>query len=391
MASHRHRGRAPKAPIRRFRLVRVLQIIATLDPAGAERQMVHLCRRLNRAEYEPAVCCLTRGGPLERELRQAGVPVAILHKRGRWDLGIVGRTMQVIRRFQPQIVHTWLPTANTIGRVAAIASRTPVLIASERAKDAWKGAARRWADRALQRRTARFITNAEAVRRFLIDELHLPETKIRVVRNGLDLAEFDAAASQPPAAPLPDDAGPIIGTVGRLEPQKGVGHLIEAFAQLPPEWGAARLWIAGGGPDEPARRRQVEAAGLAARVRFLGVRSDVPALMRRFDLFVLASLWEGLPNVALEAMAARRPVVATRVDGTPEAVVEGETGLLAPPADPGALARAMTELLLDPARRRQFGDAGRRRIETEFAMTRMVERTEAIYREALAEAMPHDR
>jgi starch synthase (maltosyl-transferring) len=124
---------------------------------------------------------------------------------------------------------------------------------------------------------------------------------------------------------------------------------------------------------------------VAARVRFLGPRPDVPALLGRLDLFVLPSLWEGLPNAALEAMAARRAVVATNVDGTPEAVADGVTGLLVPPADADALARAIAILLRDPERRGTLAEAGRRRVEREFGMDRMVAETQQVYREAMAE------
>ena len=349
--------------------------------------MTHLVTRLDRGCFEPAVCCLTRGGPLEAQLAEANVPVQILHKRGRWDARTLVRLVRTMRRFQPQIVHTWLPTANTLGRVAALSAHVPAIVAAERAADVWKGFARRLVDRALARRTARIVTNAEGVMRFLVERIGLPAERIRVIRNGLDLAAFDAAASRPPT-PLPVRAGAlVIGTVGRLEPQKGMTHLLEAFAAgLPTDGRPVQLWIAGSGPEEPALREQARRLGIDQRVRFLGQRDDVPALLGQMDLFVLPSLWEGLPNAALEAMAARRAVVATAVNGTPEAVVDGLTGLLTPPADPTALREAMSALLRDEERRRRFGEAGRQRVETEFTMERMVAQTEVLYHEALEEA-----
>jgi len=366
-------------------LARVLQVIATLDPAGAERQMVELCRRLDRREFQPAVCCLTRGGPLEAPLKEAGVPLAVLFKRGRWDLGVMERLSVVIRDFRPEILHTWLPTSNTLGRLAGVLAGVPVLIASERAADVWKGSLMRWADRLLTRRSAAVVTNAQAVRRFLVERVGLPEEKVVVVRNGLDLDEFDARARGGPAAPLPArGSGPLVGTVARLEKQKGLEYLLRGFALLPPELDQAHLWVVGGGPLEGDLRRLSERLGLGERVRFLGVRHDVPALMREFDLFVLPSLWEGLPNAVLEAMAAGRAVVATAVHGTPEAVAQGETGLLVPPRDPQALAGAMARLLKDDSLRGSMGRAGRERVAREFGMDRMVRETEEVYRRALA-------
>jgi glycosyltransferase involved in cell wall biosynthesis len=369
----------------------VLQVIATLDRAGAEKQLVCLCRYLDRSTFQPAVCCLTRGGPFAADLRRAGVPIHLLNKRGRWDLRVLWRAAGLIRRFQPHIVHTWLPTANTLGRVAGLATGVPVLVSSERAKDAWKGAAQRTADRILARRTARIVTNAEAVRDFLAREIGLPHEKIRVIRNGLDLAEFDAAAARGPSEALPDPEGcTVVGAVGRLEPQKGMMDLLEAFARLPYDLQHVKLWIVGEGPLERKLRRKASESGISERVRFLGARSDVPALMRRFDLFALASLWEGLPNAALEAMAARRAVVATNVDGTPEAVTHDGTGVLVPPSNPGVLAEALERLLRDPGLRRKYGEAGRLKVEQRFGVGRMVQETQEMYREALAEAGIHD-
>jgi starch synthase (maltosyl-transferring) len=215
----------------------------------------------------------------------------------------------------------------------------------------------------------------------------LPAEKLRVVRNGLDFVEFDAASARGTTEALPEAGkGLVVGTVGRLEEQKGTVHLLDALARMPPDLAEVRLWIVGDGPEARSLRNRAARLKLEERVQFLGVRRDVPALMARFDLFVLPSLWEGLPNVVIEAMAARRAVIATNVDGTPEAVVHGWTGLLVPPENPGALAQAMGRLLREPAMRQRFGEAGRRKAEELFGLQRMVAETEEVYREALAEA-----
>jgi len=374
-------------PLETPRMIRVLHVIATLDPAGAERQMVQLCRRLDSAIFEPRVCCLTRGGPLEAPLADSGVQVSILHKRGKCDPGAILGLRRLIRQVQPDILHTWLPTANTIGRLAALGCRIPAWVASERAADIWKGPLRRWLDRRLEKHTARILCNAHAVRRFLVRRIGLREEKITVIPNGLDLAEFDDAASLEPVAPLPDPRrSPLIGVVGRLEPQKGITHLIAAMPQILKLLGDADLWIIGDGPEGPALRKQARDERLLEHVRFLGYRSDVPALLKRLDLFVLPSLWEGLPNAALEAMAAARAVVATRVDGTPEAVADNKTGLLVSPRDPRALADAVTRLLTDADLRRRMGAAGRERVAELFSMDKMLQRTEAVYLQLIREA-----
>jgi len=367
------------------RLARVLHVIATLDPAGAEGQLVALCRRMDRERFEPMVCCLTRGGPLEAPLADADVPVRVLHKRGRWDLRALCRLTGVISETRPDIVHTWLPTANLLGGIATrLHGKEIAWVTSERAADVWKGRLRRWADRHLARRAARIICNAHALRRFLIAR-GLPGERIEVIYNGIDVDEFDRQASRT-SAPLPESDGPVIGTVARLEPQKGIPYLIEAFGLLHQRFPTAHLWVVGDGPMKASLTRQCESGGVGRNVHFLGLREDVPAILRKMDLFVLPSLWEGLPNAVLEAMAARRAVVATRVDGTPEAVEENETGLLVPPRDAVTLENAMARLLADHDLRARFGEAGRQRVSREFDMSRMVVRTQQLYEHVLTRA-----
>jgi glycosyltransferase involved in cell wall biosynthesis len=368
-------------------MIRVLHVIATLDPAGAERQLSALCCRLDRAEFQPRVCCLTRGGPLERDLSEADVAVTVLGKRGRYDARVFWRLRAAIRDFRPDIAHTWLFTSNLWGRLAAVFCRTPVIIASERAADVWKTAAHRFVDRLLARHSACILANAEAVRRFCVDGIGLPGDKVRVIRNGLDLGRFDSEVAAGPVPPLPPaDDRPVIGVVARLEEQKGLAYLIEALARLHAAGVRPRLWVVGDGPLRPHLESLAWRAGVLPEVLFLGRRPDVPALLGRMDVVALPSLWEGLPNVLIEAMAASRCVAATAVDGAPEVVADGETGLLVPPRDPDALAAALGRLLADSDLRRRMGEAGRRRVEREFPMRRMVDETAALYRELKAKA-----
>ncbi len=362
--------------------MRVLHIIEGLPRAGAENQLVRLCCRLARDRFEPGICSIRIGGPHETTLRAAGVPVWIVPKHGPCDPLLLARLARRIRRFRPQIVHTWLFTANTFGRAAAALCRVPCIIGSERAAEKWKSLRHRLADRRLARCSAAIITNAEATRRYCIEHSGLPAEKITVVYNGIDVAAFDRVSERGPAAPLPATERMMIGTVARLEEQKGLPFLLRAFAALQrPDIG---LWIIGDG----SRRRDLEAQaaelGLAPQSIFLGSRTDVPALLHQLDIFALPSLWEGMPNAVMEAMAAAKPVVATAVDGTPELVVDGTTGILVPPSDADGLRNALEQLLRDPDQRRRLGQAGRARIASEFTDERMVARMESLYEDLLA-------
>jgi len=359
--------------------IRVLHVIATLDPHGAERQMAALCAGLDRRAFEPSVCCLTRGGPLEAGLAAAGVPVMVLGKRGRFDVSVLWRLARVIRRRRPAIVHTWLFTANFWGRLAGALAGAPALVASERAADLWKTWAHRWVDRRLAGLSAVVLANSDGVRRFCVERIGLPPDKVRVIRNGLDLVRFDAAVAAGPRQPLPAADGPVILCVGRLEEQKGHIYLLQALASLTRAGRRPRVWLAGDGPLRPKLEAAARELGVAAQVDFLGGRDDVPALLRRADVVALPSLWEGLPNAVIEAMAASRPVAATAIPGTDE-LVAPETGLLAPARDPEALAGALARLLDDATLRARLGAAGRRRVERDFALERMIAETEAVYR-----------
>jgi glycosyltransferase involved in cell wall biosynthesis len=171
----------------------------------------------------------------------------------------------------------------------------------------------------------------------------------------------------------------MVLTLARLDKQKGLHYLLEAAALIP----EAMFVLAGEGPERPALEAQTRALGLNHRVVFLGYRDDVGDLLASCDLFVLPSLFEGLPLSVLEAMAAGKPVVATAIGGTDEAIVHGETGLLVHPADPVALARAIRTAVSDPVLSQRLGAAGRARAQQEFAAESMVRRITEIYDEIL--------
>ncbi len=168
----------------------------------------------------------------------------------------------------------------------------------------------------------------------------------------------------------------MILSVARLVADKDHATLLTAFRRLTQEDDRVRLWIAGDGPLGPTLAAQAQRLGVEERVAFLGFRRDVPRLLAAADLLVITSLREGLPNAALEAMAARRPVVATAVCGNPELIRDGETGLLVPPSAPDALAAALSALIADPVRRRQMGERGRRRVEQWFEASGALDRWE---------------
>ncbi|MBA3585933.1 MAG: glycosyltransferase [Gemmatimonadetes bacterium] len=233
----------------------------------------------------------------------------------------------------------------------------------------------------------RYIAVSEEVARRMRARFRVPASKLQVVRNGIDLDRYCRAADPRLRLLLArDEPRAVVLTVARLDPQKGHEYLLAAAAAIP----QAVFVFAGEGEERPRLERMARALGVADRVRFLGHRSDIPDLLAVCDVFVLPSLYEGLPLAVLEAMAAAKPVVATAVGGTDEAVTNGKSGLLVPPAEPSALADAIRTVLGDPTVARRLGEAGQARARREFSASRMIREVSGVY-EDLLERVGSDR
>jgi glycosyltransferase involved in cell wall biosynthesis len=221
----------------------------------------------------------------------------------------------------------------------------------------------------------RYVAVSHEVARRLIRKLRWPARKIQVIHNCVSVTTECA-----PHRPIERSGRPIVLTVARLDEQKGHSYLLEAAAQVP----EAQFVLAGDGPLRASLEAQARALGVEERVKFLGYRSDIANLLADCDVFVLPSLYEGLPLSILEAMSAGKPVIATHIGGTDEVVIAGETGLLVPPADSVALATAIRAVLTDRPLAQRLASAGRARVEQEFSAAKMVQQVIAVYEELLA-------
>ena len=361
----------------------VFHLISALNVGGTERQLVELTRGLAaRSSWRSRIICFRKTGALLEEVRALGVEPRALSLHG--SLRRAGTALVLYRlaawlREEPAILHCHDAYAVMVGVPAARLAGVPVL-AARRDLAHHLSPAQRLALRGAMRLATRVLANAATVAAQAAHEDGLPPSRLVVVPNGLDLARFDARAARLDA-PAPPEFGrvPTVLMVGRMIHRvKGHDVLLRAAAIVHRERPEVTFLIAGDGEREPELRTLAGALGLAHRVRFLGRRGDVPALLRRADLVCHPARAEGLPNAVLEAMAAGRPLVATAVGGTPELVRDGVDGLLVPPDDPAALASALLSLLADPARDR-YGQAARRHVERELTLERLVERTERVY------------
>ncbi len=366
-------------------MLKILQLIPTLDRSGAEKQMVLLATGLPRDRFRVEVATLTRLGPYEAALRAAGIPVTPIGKRLKLDPGAFLRLVRLLKAKRFDVLQTWIFAADTYGRVAARVAGVPVVVTAEMAVDYWKGRTELAIDRRLARWTDRVVGNSEAVVAFYRQN-GIPEDRLAMIPSGIGDEE------PPPVDPAevrtsfgwPGDA-PLVLFAGRLAPQKGVDDLLAALDLLQHVRPDICTLIVGDGPLRHRLEALTRAYRLDGAVRFLGHRDDIPRLLAAADLLVLPSLYEGLPNVVLEAMRFRKPVVATAAPGTTELVQDGRTGLLVPIQHPPALTQAIRLVIEDPDLARRLGAAGRARVETDFRAETMVARFAELY-EQLARA-----
>lgn len=367
------------------RPLRVLQVVHGLGRGGLENGVINLLNGLPPEAIEQAVCCLDRRGEMADRIARP-LPLWVL-ERGRHDWRAPLRLARLLRDWQPDLIHcrnwnTW-PDAVLAHRLAGRPGR---LIWSFHgfADGYWFPRRRRLASRLLAAATDRLAAVCEDSATRYGGLAGIPASRFRVLYNGVDCARFapvvDRAAERARLG-LPADAL-IVVTVASLTPVKGHADLLAALARLPRGGRRALrfLWI-GEGAERAALTAQRDALGLTDLVDLAGASDQVPALLGCADLFVLPSRLEGMSNAILEAMAAGLPVIANRVGGNPELVLESETGLLCRPDDPADLAGALARLINDDALREGMGRAARARAERVFSLPAMLARYADFYRE----------
>jgi len=367
---------------------RVTYVIGELGKGGAEYQLVELLRGLDRRRFAPTVVSLSAGGYWAEAIREMGVGLHHLPQRRRFEIARLRGLRAVLQRCAPQLLHTVLWSGNAYGRLAALGLGVPVILAAERnvvRRPQWQVGL----ERVLDRWTTAYLVNAVAVADEMCGRGGLPRAKMHVVPNGIDLRHLPPYVEDRQAARAQmgfDPGRRLVAQVGRLVPQKDHPTWLRAVALVARHVPDVDFLIVGDGPLRPELERLARALGVAERVRFLGLRHDVPALLAGVDVATLTSRWEGLPNAVIEAMAMGAAVVATDVGGCGELVGDDEAGRLVPMDSPEAVARALRVLLDDEQERRRCVRAARRRVEAELTVERMVARTETLYTDLLATA-----
>jgi glycosyltransferase involved in cell wall biosynthesis len=370
------------------RPVAVALVITDLDGGGAERSLAMLATRLDLRRWQPAVFCLGGHGQLVEVIRQADVACECLEVNRRNPLQAIARLARGLRRFDPQLVQSFMFHANLAARAAAPWAGWPWVVGGLRVAEHQK----QWhliVDRLTAPLTTGSVCVSRGVLRFSRDVAGLNPDRLTVIPNGIDPRPFDNAVAVSRAAiGIPENAHLAL-YVGRLDLQKGLPDLLEAAERVTaqrPDW---HLALAGDGPSRSWVLEQlVKHPRLAEKAHWLGRRDDVPGLLKTADVLVLASLWEGMPNVVLEAMASRLPVIGTAVEGTEDLVLPGRTGWLVRPRDPEALSRALIEAVDFPERCHQYGEEGRLRVERDFSLETTLEAYERLWAGILGLQLP---
>ncbi len=362
--------------------MRIAHLVSGGDVAGGQLVALHVAMAARAAGHDVRFVA-PAAGTFTRIAAEEGFPVDVVRLGGALDLASLVRLARVLRRHRVDLVHTHVHfSLNVLGRLAARLAGA-VVVAHMHIENVFRAGRGRRAQIALDNATARLCASFLAVSRSTRDALvrqGYPADRIVVVHNGVDAVPAAAAAAVRPGG-VAAEATEVLH-VGRLAPVKGQRELIEGLALLDRADVVAVLVgedLEQGGAYAAELERRAAALDVGGRVVLAGYRDDVPSLLAGCDLLALPSHVEGLPLVVLEAMAAGKPVVATRVGGTDELVVDGETGLLVEAGDVEGLARALAALADDPALRRRLGEAGRQRVVRQFATSTMVERVLAVY------------
>jgi glycosyltransferase involved in cell wall biosynthesis len=362
--------------------IRLALVITELEPGGAERCLVNLATRIDRARFEAVVYSIqprpTRGkDQLVLQLESAGVPVRFAEIRSKWEAPLaISRMKKLLSEQQPQIVQNFLFHANLLGTLAAQGIGVPHVLLGIRVADPRQS--RAW----IERRTAKGASKIVCVSQSVADDCRkrgYPAEKLVVIPNGVD-AERLMVAKPIDLTSLGLPAGrKAFVFVGRLHEQKDLRELVASLPELLARLPEHDLLIVGEGPQRRALERLARELEIANRVHFVGWRADVPEILAAAEMLVLPSRWEGMPNVVLEAMAAGKPVVATRAEGVAELLGDGASLQTVAVGNVPEFTKLILQIAQDSQIGIAIGKTNRERVLQEFSLQKMVQKYEQLF------------
>jgi glycosyltransferase involved in cell wall biosynthesis len=371
-------------------LKRILFVIDGLEFGGGERVFLQLAKGLN-GRFKIIVAAVP-GGELEQGVRQLGIRFHPVDLARRFSLKPVFQIRDIIRSNRICLVHSQGARADFFVRVAGKISgvRHIICTIAMPVEGFDVGSLRkmiyRFMDRVSGGYVEHFIVVSDSLKQLLVEKRGIPEPKVARIYNGIELGEYRPNLKEVRSQKsevrrefgLGDDV-PVIGAIGRMVWQKGFEYLIKAIPAITKEFLEAKVLIVGEGP----LKGRLEALGVRLKVKknlvFTGFRSDVKEILSAIDILVIPSVLEGFPMITLEGMAMAKPIVATNIEGITEQITNGENGILVPPRDPSALAKAIIGLLRNRETARRMGLAARKKTGQEFSVEKMVSETEKLY------------
>lgn len=387
--------------------VRVLRVIARLNMGGPALHVSYLASGLRERGYDTTLVAgtLARGeDSMAFVAEELGVRIERVPELGREiaplrDLRAAMHVARLIRRVRPQILHTHTAKAGAVGRIAAMLAgeaRPPIVIHTFHGHvlrgyfDPLRTLGFRLLERWLARSTTKLIAVSPQVRDDLVALGVAPVEKFEVIRLGIELERRvetgpDARSETRRLLGVPDDAF-VVGWIGRMTGVKNTDAVLDAFRRLQDDGVDAYLCLVGDGPDRDKLERRAHELGVVRRCLFLGYQEEVAPYYAAFDTMILPSVNEGTPVSAMESLAAGRPVVATRVGGIPDVVEDGQDGYLAEPGETRQLADQLARLARDPDLRERMGEHGRARVVDRYAVARLLDDVDRLYRSLLAGA-----
>jgi sugar transferase (PEP-CTERM/EpsH1 system associated) len=362
--------------------LRLLQITHDLDLGGLQQVIYNLCRTLDRDRFEISVLCLREKGLFANDVEALGIPVYLLEQKQQGaDYFAFRKVARLLRELRIDIVHTHNTQPFFDGTIGAMLAGVRTVVHTDHARafpDKLRYMVAEWA---MSLYAYRVVGCSEHTSQQLMRYEKIPKRKIVTIPNGIDGSRFELTIDrQAKRRELGiHEQGSVIGLAVRLSDQKGITFLLQAMPRILAKHPDTTLLIAGDGDLRMDLEQEAQQLGIAARVKFCGPRKDIPELLKLLDLYVLPSKWEGLPMVILEAMAAGCPIVATDVGGNSSAVVDGVTGALVPPQDPGVLADAIIRLLDSPDLLKTYAANGKNRFRERFSAETMARQYERLY------------
>jgi glycosyltransferase involved in cell wall biosynthesis len=368
-------------------MIKILFVIGQLGYGGAEHQLVYLARNLDREKYNVLVCSLSDNLPLKGKLDAESIETVVIPQVMKPDISRPIKLLKLVKSFQPDLIHSYLFVANTWARVVGATTKVPVVLTERSAKPRDKFS-HSLINKALKPFGDIMIANSNAGAEGVIKNNLFNPDNIYVIQNGLPFERFSRAPNSAKREILQSQLGinnedKVIGIIASFEPEKNHEYLFESYKLIKKDLPKTKILCIGDGSRRDFLFGHTKQLGISDAVIFAGRRDDIPDCLSLMDVLVLPSKWEGCPNVILEAMAAKVPVVATDVGGVSEVLLDGVTGLLVPLDNPQILAQKIISILTDPDKAAQFGREGRKRVGEHFSIEMMISKTEEIYTKIL--------